>query len=337
MTTSNGNNNTSNNDEDKKRLRQDYETHILWEFRNAFQSVHEWLLYHENSHLLRDDEHDFLESLYSDPTLYCVAAGLGTLAMLRMGRGSYRRRRERRLLQQQQQHPFGNLPSPEAVANAGTNNNQRSTSRLRTVATFALDFTCCFMAGAVTGTYMVDINEAQGGLEQIPLSAGHSGIADQFCPVLMEEYKEQWKMAHRQHQTSNTSHTATVMNLGVLGSLQVEAHDEHIPAEEHKDILLHPRDPNLRAQILFVQNCRKRQAMEQRLRKERGLVLDPYQPISIPPPGVVSSDDDEDDMTKWLEEDGDDDNNSQEDFWPREQVASWVSDQEDDNDDNPQK
>jgi hypothetical protein len=91
----------------------------------------------------------------------------------------------------------------------------------------------------------------------------------------------------------------------------------------------------LRGLIDFTNNCKKRQAMERRIRRERG--MGPNEPVEIPPPGVDSSEwnndgvDDEDSFGDSYggEKHFGGETGAEENGWNKEDPSSLVSDQED--------
>ena len=333
------NNNASSPPPDAER--QEQETIVLWEFRNAFQNCHERLL--DDTEVLTDDEHSAIERLYSDPTWYCLGAGLLTLGLLRTGR-SMRRYRAARYGSMNRSGGYTMDPPPLHGMPPPPPQIPPNTFSWKTA---MIDFTLCTFAGAATGTYMVDMDEAKGGLDELALVPGRSGIAQQFCPALLEEYQEQWNEQKRQQklQMENSNHnnmndhdgeednnnnttttnTATIVDLGVV-SVQIKA--DPIPPQAHKEILEHPHNPNLQAYLRFVQNCKARHAMERRLRKEWG--LSDTASVSIPPPGVVvgMNDDEEDDWESLNSNSSTNVGNGDEE-WNQDEVSNWVSDQED--------
>ena len=124
------------------------------------------------------------------------------------------------------------------------------------------------------------------------------------------------------------------MDLG--GVVSVRIHADPIPPAIHRDILEHPRNPNLQAYMGFVQNCRARQKMEHRLRKEEWGLLSASASVSIPEPGVVvipeeddDDDDDDDDDGKWEDDSNSRRSQGDEGSWTKDEVDSWVSDQSD--------
>ena len=339
---SSDNNNNDNSDSYvSPEERKEHETIVLWEFRNAFQAVHERLLMEEDygmfndhhHHALTDEEHDQIEDLYTNPTLYCLGAGLATLGVVRLGRYAKRYRAERYFQPPQQQQSSGNyrldIPSQNALPFPNAANTPKP-SFLSRFGTVFVDVTLCAFSGAVVGTYMADMCEAEGNLADMPLAPGTSGIAREFCPVLIEEFEAQWKLIQEQQQNefhdgfpqdsdSNnnnapTNDTATLLDLGLV-RVQIQA--DPIPASIHQDILQNPQNPNLQAYLQFVHNCQRRQQVERRLRRQRGLRQ--HVQVAIPEPGVVEE----------LEEEEEDDGGVHEEEFTHDQLASWVADQND--------
>ena len=337
MSANNNNNSNSNSQSDEDR--QEQETIVLWEFRNAFQHTHERLL--DDTEVLTDDEHSALERLYRDPTWYCLGAGLVTLGLLRTGR--YMRHSYRAAARSR--YPgssSGGGYTMDVPPTQGMPPPQPPIPTTFSWKTALVDFVLCTFAGAVTGTYMVDMDEANGGLDQMALVPGRSGIAQEFCPALLEEYHEQWN--EQQHQeilrmehsngyhtlngedddgnnNNTTNNTATIVDLGVV-SVQIKA--DPIPPQVHKEILEHPHNLNLQAYLKFVQNCKHRHAMERRLRKDWG--LSETASVAIPPPGVVVGILNDEVEDEW---ESSNQNSSGDDEWDQDEVSNWVSDQGD--------
>ena len=138
---------------------------------------------------------------------------------------------------------------------------------------------------ATTSLLCTDTRQALQNLAQIPLMEGQSRIADEFCPDVIAE----WERLEREAQIQDTTLPST------------------------------PQSPYLKALLEFKDNCRRRQALERRLRRQQGLSDD--LPISIPPPGVPVNDD------SLLEGPDFVDPTNQSDFWA---ADMFTSDQEND-------
>lgn len=292
--------NDGNNTNESSYSREDQEEQVLWDFRNIFQQVHGQLLDRPNA--LPEEELSYLESLYTDPTLHCVGAGLATFGMLKGMRGLWRilrRSRSGAANTYQMEHPPHSLPAQPPP-----------TTGIRRFLTIAniVDFSLGSFAGIVTGAYWIDMHEKEGQLDQLPLQQGSSELCNYFCPPLMEEYNRQWDMATQNTDSTWQSNNQTLVNLGIL---KVQLQDEALMSpRQHQDILQNPNNPNLHAYLQFAQNCQRRKALQDRLRQKMGLP-DNY-PVPIPHPGVEAHE------------------NEYEDQFSKQQVDSWVADQEDD-------
>jgi hypothetical protein len=89
----------------------------------------------------------------------------------------------------------------------------------------------------------------------LPLVAGKSTVAKEFCPAVVEE------MLKMQRD-------------GAMNS-------------EIKECLDHPTSAYLIAFLEFGRNCQRRAAYEQQLRQEKGVSAS--EPIDVPPPGVPAA------------------------------------------------
>jgi hypothetical protein len=189
-----------------------------------------------------------------------------------------------------------------------------------------IDASLSFLVAAYTSFYMADRERIAKSVTQVPLMEGRSAISDNFCSDLIQEYNRQWN--HNQAPTKSPNNQAP---FGVKGAAE---NQKPLAPFDRKDILKNPQLGILQAYIDFIGNCKKRQAMENRIRRERGMGAN--EPVEIPPPGVTSSDwSDEEDESMFGQE-----SNSSTDFFNEEQsngdfsqddATRFVSDQEDDN------
>lgn len=131
--------------------------------------------------------------------------------------------------------------------------------------------------GLFAGALRMDMNEHKGGggLAPIPLLPGRSSISDHLCGPLQQEYQRQWRLA----TGGNPKPPFQTLGDYVYGWKHVD-----VTHWDRQDILESPFNQKLGAYLEFVRNCQKRTAMEQRIRKAKGLKEN--DPVEIPPPGV---------------------------------------------------
>ncbi|CAB9508180.1 expressed unknown protein [Seminavis robusta] len=185
---------------------------------------------------------------------------------------------------------------------------------------FTLDVTLSVLVAANTSAYMADTQKLAKQVTDIPLMEGRSAISDHFCEVLVQEYKRQWN-ASQQEQLNDT-------NSGDFSTTgQSKGYEKDVPLDpnfDRKSILKDPKLPFLKGYIEFIQNCQKRQAIERRIRQERGMA--PSEPVEIPAPGVPS--DTSEDSSLFVDGGGAD--FSDDDGWTEEDVSSFATDQDED-------
>jgi len=129
---------------------------------------------------------------------------------------------------------------------------------------------------------------------RIPLKAGHSKLCDTLCPVFLEEYRRQWKESKGNRRA----------------------------------MLRNPTYHELQVTLQFVQNCRHRQLMEQRLRRDLG--LPDSSPVTIPEPGVTISANEDPLPEMMMGHQGEEEESSSESSdpsWSHLNTESWVEDQ----------
>lgn len=188
---------------------------------------------------------------------------------------------------------------------------------------FTLDLTISTLVGLQVAVYMVDQERMRKNFSEIPLMEGHSAISDHFCGPSIKEYQRQWN-----YDPNRAILESPKEQQNETGKRKVKP----LPPFDRKDILKDPELFPLKALVDFTKNCMKRQALERRIREERG--MGPKERVSIPPPGVNSSEWNSDGMDEFSDSSfsgeqhfsGDDEEG---DEWSKEDVSSFVSDQED--------
>jgi hypothetical protein len=193
-----------------------------------------------------------------------------------------------------------------------------------------LDATVGALVGTMFDEYLVDRKAAKKKFVEMPLQAGRSNMADQFCPVLIQEYQRQWSLGGTNEETTTSNNSDGYTEKGTLGTVSIHPTHQWDPQE----LLKNPQTEHLQIMTQFIRNCQKRQAMERRIRKERG--LDAKEPVEIPPPGVQlddqssgSSSEEEEASFRADFYEGEVLDASSSD-WSQEDVSSFVADQEDD-------
>jgi len=277
--------------QEQRARRQQEEMRIAQRFMNVFQNKLDEIRIRMTSQdpdakfNLEEGERKILLSINNLGLKEGVACGLLSLLFLRKVRSTFLKRivaqqRKQQRQQQQQQNadgsgpaqtyssPFqqqqqgqqflagGCRPTPSQQLDYAIHQRQRPFSFINVFGWF-LDIAVSFSVAATTSLIFTDRKQILNNLSSIPLVEGRSRVADEFCPAVVAEAKS--------------------------------IRDEN---PFHKDMIDHPQSTTLKALMEFCTNCRRRSAMERRLRQEQG--LGESEPVSIPTGGVVVSDDDED-------------------------------------------
>lgn len=238
-----------------KQVQQEYQ--ILWRFRNVFQDVHSSLS--RDGAILTPEEDRTLALMYQNPAPTLLAATAVTFGALRSMRYAWRVVRG--------SNSYYSLQQPKRPLYMG----------------MILDTSIGVIVGGTglfAGALRMEMNEQHNGLASIPLQPGRSTISNHFCDPLIQEYQRQWFLATGGQQKPPFQ---------TLGDYLYGWSNTAITPWERQDILDQPTNKNLRAYLEFVQNCRKRQELEKKLRQARGMARDEV--VDIPPPGVVLQED----------------------------------------------
>jgi hypothetical protein len=116
----------------------------------------------------------------------------------------------------------------------------------------SMDLITSFLVAMGASTMMTDREAIAAKITSLPLMSGRGRVAEELCPP-------------------------------VLNFLQEIRKDEST-----REVLENADTTNLKEVLAFCQNCQRRNALESRLRQEKGLSSDA--PVSIPPPGVPVDD-----------------------------------------------
>ena len=187
--------------------------------------------------------------------------------------------------------PFRQKQTPPTDANG------KNTKRTKSYYLFAaLDAIVGAIVGVNVTVYMTrdDRQKAKKMFSNAPLVQGRSGIADQFCSVMVREFQTQEDLLKRRRKET---------------------------------IVKEPQLPDLAVFLQFIQHCRMRQALEEVIRDNEG--IDRREPVELPVaiPSVPGSLSKEKNDYDWGSERGADD-----DEFSIDHAASFVSDQEEGHD-----
>jgi DNA-binding protein Fis len=248
------------NDNSKDRLR--VEARLVQRFFKAFERKTDQLELRRDFRL-SEREQKVLMDLVTANLLQGVAAGIVTFVALRRLRAAYYKRLQ------------GSLQKPPSVPNAFNSPFQQQNPPVQKIATamegvqdqstfrfsrFIFNQFTILLDGMLSFYVTVYVSTRQSDMflqkvTDIPLLEGQSTVADELCPVFLNELK----ILHREQRNHRLS--------GV-----------------EEMALKDPETPALKCLLDFCTNCQRRAAYEDLLRRDRG--LPPNEPISIPPPGV---------------------------------------------------
>ena len=318
------------NDPTKQRVKQ--EAAVLVDFTRALQRRVEKIrsdIGSGNGKMeigLSEKEAKVINHIMRQGNMEGLIAGVATFAFLRRFPKYLHRRAAQRAAQNQYKldHPGGKVNSPFQNATPANIPEQPKAGFIWRAFGFTVDLTLSAMVGLNVTAYMMDRPKMKKAISDLPLIEGRSALSDHFCGVLVEEYKRQLNYdPNATHGEVKENENAEIKEIKPKGST--------LPPFDRKDILRNPHSETLQGILEFTKNCKKRQAMERRIRQERG--MGPNEPVEIPSPGVISSEyasdgaDDDDSFgsgdnyggEKFLGDDG----------WSKDEVSSFVSDQED--------
>jgi DNA-binding protein Fis len=250
----------SSSDDSKDRLR--VESRLAQRFFKAFERKTDQLEMRRDFRL-SEREQKVLMDLVTANLLQGVAAGVVTFVVLRRLRAAYYKRLQ------------GSLQKPPSVPNAFNSPFQQQNPPVQKISTamegvqdqtsfrfsrfvfnqftIVLDGMLSFYVTVYVSTRKTDVFLQK--VTDIPLLEGQSTVADELCPVFLNELKG----LYREQQSHRLS-----------AAEEMALHD--------------PETPALKCLLDFCTNCQRRAAYEDLLRRERG--LPPDEPIAIPPPGV---------------------------------------------------
>lgn len=254
-------NGENKSDDSKDRLR--VEARMAQRFFKAFERKTDQLELRRDFRL-SEREQKVLMDLVTANLLEGVAAGIVTFVVLRRLRAAYYKRLEQ-----------GNIQKPPPVPNAFNSPFQQQNPPVQKIATamesvrdkgdfrfgrFMFNQFTIILDGMLSFYVTVYVSTRKSDtflkrVTDIPLLEGQSTVADELCPVFLNELKS----LYREEQNHRLS-----------GVEEMALHD--------------PETPALKCLLDFCTNCRRRSAYEEMLRRERG--LPPDEPIAIPPPGV---------------------------------------------------
>lgn len=190
-----------------------------------------------------------------------------------------------------------------------------------------VDLALSSMVGLNVTAYMMDRRQMRQAIAEIPLMEGRSALCDQFCGILVDEYQRQWNL-----NPNSTSEPQSNENAEIT-EIKPRKKEMTLPPFDRKPILKNPQSETLQGILEFTKNCKRRQAMERRIRQERG--MDARESVEIPSPGVnnseyaTSDDDSFDSGDAYGGEQFFDGDSQGDDGWNKDDVSSFVSDQED--------
>jgi hypothetical protein len=208
----------------------------------------------ERSFQLEGEERKIFYEINNFGLLPAAAAGLATLMVLRNVRPNMLRRIQR-------PKPPTNTGAPPHVTNSpfqqgtppgGESYKQLQPSPFLRVFGWSMDLISSFLVAAGASIMLTDHEAIAQKVTTLPLVSGRGRVAEELCHPMLDFLKE----IRKDESTREVLEGATTTNL--------------------KNILT------------FCQNCQRRAAYEDRLRRENGLSSDA--PVSIPPPGVPVDD-----------------------------------------------
>lgn len=200
---------------------------------------------------------------------------------------------------------------------------RKRTKFLFTAMELTFDVGMSIGVGICAASMTTDRVEAMKTATDVPLQPGRSFLSEQCCPSLLEEYQRQWKIkpTKEEKKENKKGRSATT--------------DIDNPQWQRRDILQGPEHETLRFLKILTQNCRHRQVMEEQLRDDQMLPLDPEESavnapiaIAIPASGVIPQT--EDPLLEMMTEEeglGIDYILGSGSSWSHEQAHSWVDDQ----------
>lgn len=255
---------------------------------------------------LEDAEKEILLKLNNSGLLPGAAVGALSFALLRRVRHVVLQRRFQALNKQHPQHPQHNHPSGQSNGNTHVQNSpfQAQSSQfpppisipersplqeplVLKVLGLILDGTVSFAIAVMASMQFTDMKMILQEFSRIPLLQGHSVVAEEFCPVVLEELQ-------RLDQTMNASSSDTSSSTS---------------SDWKKDV----QSVYLKAIVDFGKHCEQRRVYESRLQQEQGLDGEKPFHMSIPAPGVPQGD--------WEDSSGVGNND-----WMMEEENTWADD-----------
>lgn len=231
--------------------------------------------------------------------------------------------------------PFSNSSNGSGMPPPGSEETVRRGGILWRTLGLMIDTSLSFLVAAYTSFYMADTQKIAKSVKEIPLMEGRSAISDNFCSDLIQEYNRQWNLDPNDPQATKNTNNTNDQLFGVKSSSQKKP----LAPFDRKDILKNPQLGMLQAYIEFIGNCKKRQAMEKRIRQERG--MGPNERVAIPSPGVTSTEWSSDEDVSLFSDNNDffsgEKDHTGTDEFSSDEANSFVSDQGDDDDANSRK